>query len=151
MSIAITRCGNLYGPGHTNFSTLIPSTIRRVIRGERPHLRSDGTPRRDYLFVEDAVSGYLALLDHPDRRGAYNFGTKRPSSAIDVVRIILRLMHSDLDPVPGKPNGEIADQWLDWSRAEADLGWRPRHSLEEGLRKTIPWYEENFGRGKRAV
>lgn len=143
MSVAITRKGNLYGPGHTNWSTLIPGTIRSILRGERPVIRSDGQPRRDYLYVEDAVAGYLALAKS-DHVGAMNFGTGLPSTAAEIVEMILDLMKSNLEPVVlGGAKDEIQDQWLDASLARTKLGWAPKTSLAEGLKKTIEWHRQN--------
>lgn len=145
MSITVTRCGNLYGPGHTNWSTLIPGTIRSVLRGERPRLRSTGGPKRDFLFVEDAVAAYLRLVESTET-GAFNFGTGRGRSVMEVVDEILRQMGSELRPficasvgVPGLPI-EIEEQVLDCTRAANLIQWRPRHTFEEGLAKTIEWY-----------
>lgn len=143
MPIAITRCGNLYGPGHENYSTLIPGTIRSVMRGERPVLRSDGKQARDYLYVDDAVDGYLALLDSAETRGAFNFGTGYARSALYVVTSILSSMGSDLDPdVRGTraAAGEISRQFLGISRATGELCWHPKTTFDEGLKKTIEWY-----------
>ena len=140
LPVTVVRCGNLYGPGHVNWSTLIPGTICSFLNGERPVLRSDGAPKRDYLYVEDAVAGYLALAGS-EHTGAWNFGTEKPSSAIDVVRLIGRLMKSSLtEDVRATSRGEIQEQWLECSKAKNLLGWHAM-GLEEGLRRTIPWYE----------
>lgn len=139
--VVIIRAANLYGPGHANWSTLIPGTIRSVLRGERPVLRSNGLAMRDYLHVEDAVNGYLAAAGGV-LRGAFNLGTGAPHRAIDVVRLILRLMGSDLEPdVRGTASGEIESQWLDATKAREAFGWTAR-DLETGLGQTIPWYRE---------
>lgn len=142
MAVAITRCGNLYGPGHTNWSTLIPGTIKSVLRGERPRLRSTGGPRRDFLFVEDAVDGYLALAE-ARAVGAFNFGTGVGTSVREVVDKILIAMNRTeapvIDPVIGGAV-EIDEQVLDWTRARQVLGWEPKHTLADGLKKTIEWY-----------
>lgn len=146
MSVAVTRCGNLYGPGHTNWSTLIPGTIRSVLRKERPVLRSDGGPERDWLYVEDAVDGYLRLAAS-DAVGAFNFGTGRGTSALDVVRLILKLMESELEPsIESRQEGpvEIQEQILDCSKAYGWLLWKAQHSLEQGLEKTIKWYRDHL-------
>jgi len=145
MPIAITRCGNLFGPEHTNWSTLIPGTIRSLLRGERPRLRSTGGPKRDFLYVEDAVAGYLRLLDG-GKTGPFNFGTGRGRSALEVVREILKQMGSTLDPIiDGASKAvEIEEQVLDCSKAANFLDWRPRHTFEEGLAKTIEWYRRNM-------
>ncbi|MGD8858228.1 MAG: GDP-mannose 4,6-dehydratase, partial [Chloroflexota bacterium] len=78
MPIVVTRFANLYGGGDLNWNRIVPGTIRSVIRGERPIIRSDGTFRRDYLFVDDAVGGYMEVaqaIDRPEIKGqAFNFG-----------------------------------------------------------------------------
>jgi len=144
MFVAVTRCVNLYGPGHLNFSTLIPGTIRRVLKGERPIIRNGGRMKRDFLFVEDAVDGYVKLLGS-NYSGPVNFGTGIGHSIGDVSRTIIKLMGSDLTPIdePDK-NGEIVDQWSNYSIATMELNWRPKHTLEDGLKKTIAWYREHL-------
>lgn len=146
MAVAITRCGNLYGPGHTNWSTLIPGTIRSVLKGERPVLRSNGGPRRDFLYVEDAVEGYLKLAES-QATGAFNFGCGgRGTSVLQVVDSISSVMGSSLEPIVEdiSPAVEIQDQVLDYSKAARLLDWHPRHTLEQGLEKTVAWYREYF-------
>jgi CDP-glucose 4,6-dehydratase len=143
MSIAITRCGNLYGHGHTNWSTLIPGTIRSVLKGESPRLRSNGQARRDFLYVEDAVDGYLKLRDS-DLVGPFNFGGGQAHSVIDVVEKILLFTRSDLKPIieDNSPAEEISVQWLSIDRAANLLGWTPTRMLEQGLEETVAWYRE---------
>ncbi len=150
MSVAVTRCGNLYGPGHTNWSTLIPGTIRSVLRGESPRLRSNGTLKRDYLFVGDAVDGYLRLANSSEV-GAFNFGTGYATSVLDVVRMILKANKDavggsglDLDVIvdPQTSAIEIQDQVLDCQRARQYLSWVPEHTLATGLAETLEWYRE---------
>src|SRR6266849_4334314 len=64
LSVAVTRCANIYGPGDLNWSRLIPGTIRSALDGAPPIIRSDGTPERDYLYLDDAVEGYLRVASH---------------------------------------------------------------------------------------
>lgn len=147
MPVAITRCGNLYGPGHTNWSTLIPGTIRSYLRGDRPVLRSSGREKRDFLFVEDAVDGYLRVIDHATRC-TFNFGTGVGTSVWDVVQTIKKITQSSLEPIlsghhaPGMGGIEIKDQIVDASKAERELHWKPKHTLEQGLTKTVEWYRK---------
>lgn len=145
MSVAVTRCGNLYGPGHTNWSTLIPGTIRSVLRGESPRLRSTGGPRRDFLYVADAVEGYLKLAASSEV-GPFNFGTQHGLSVMHIVSEILTLMKSDLKPIiePSTEAIEIKEQVLICSRAKSTLDWKPAFSLTDGLAKTIEWYREHL-------
>jgi CDP-glucose 4,6-dehydratase len=143
---AISRCGNLYGGGDLNWSRIVPGTIRSVLEGAAPIVRSDGTFVRDYLYVRDASLGLLALADavgaRPEIRGqAFNFAAGARMPVLDVVRRILALMGSDLEPiVQGLPLKEIPEQRVSAARARRVLGWRPRTTIESGLRETIDWY-----------
>jgi len=154
LPVAVTRCGNLYGGGDFNFSRLVPGTIRSVLRGERPVIRSDGTFVRDYFFVRDAVNAYLRLAEHLPDPGvvgeAFNLGPDSPFSVLEVVQRILTVMERpDLEPVIlNEARHEIPRQYLDCAKAQARLGWRPEFGFDEGLRETIAWYEAWFaGRG----
>lgn len=146
LPVSVTRCANLYGGGDLNWSRLIPGTIRCVIRGERPIIRSDGTLLRDYLYVRDAVAGYLALAERagtPQLVGeAFNFGMNDPRSVIEVVQTIIDVSgRTGLEPrVLGEASNEIHDQYLDSSKAKRLLGWTPEYSLGQGLRETLAWY-----------
>jgi CDP-glucose 4,6-dehydratase len=149
LPVAVSRMANVYGGGDHNLSRIVPGTIRSVLLGEDPVIRSDGTPLRDYLYVEDAVEAYVTLADSlPSTAGeAFNFGAGFPISALDLVRLILRLSDaSGLEPrilSPTKLHGEIDRQYLDSAKAERMLGWRARTGLEEGLARTIAWYREH--------
>jgi len=149
---AITRCGNFYGGGDLNWNRVVPGTIRSVLREDRPVIRSDGTPIRDYIYVEDVVGGYLALAEHlaanPSLAGeAFNFSNENPLSARQIVDRILKLMGSDLEPVVlNEATGEIPRQYLDSTKARRILGWRPAFDLDEGLRRTIAWYRKHLDR-----
>ena len=140
LPVAIVRCGNLYGGGDLNFNRIIPGTIRSVLAGEPPVIRSDGTPLRDYLYIQDAVSAYLAL-GGSEETGAFNFGTETPTSVLDLVRQILIQMKSKLRPdVKNEATHEIARQWLSCRKAREVLGWKPKFDLKRGLAETIAWY-----------
>jgi CDP-glucose 4,6-dehydratase len=148
LPVAIVRCGNLFGPGDLNFNRLIPGTIRSILRGEAPVIRSDGTFIRDYLYVKDAARAYVvvasSVLDgiHGD---AYNFSNEVQISALDMVRNIGRLMSSSLEPtILNEGAGEIVNQYLDAGKARRQLGWEPIYALDDALRETINWYAERM-------
>lgn len=148
LPVAVTCCANLYGGGDLNWSRLVPATVRSLIRGERPVIRSDGTMLRDYLYVEDAVGAYVDLaqeMGRPDVPGElFNFGSDAPRSVLDVVQAIVALSgRPDLEPIvlSDAPH-EIPAQYLDSSKARRVLEWSPTFSLEQGLHKTIGWYRE---------
>jgi CDP-glucose 4,6-dehydratase len=146
MPIVVTRFANLYGGGDLNWNRIVPGTMRSVLRGERPIIRSDGTFRRDFLFVEDAVSGYMAVarqLEQPDVRGqAFNFGMDQPTTALQLVETIVSLSDCpELEPVIlDQAHNEIPDQYLASEKAHRLLDWHPQHTLREGLEKTFGWY-----------
>jgi CDP-glucose 4,6-dehydratase len=148
LPVAITRCGNLYGAGDLNYNRLIPGTLRSLLAGERPIVRSDGTLVRDYFYVRDAVAAYLdlaAAMQEPRFHGqAFNFGTETPLSVLELVgRIAAAVGRTDLPPVvQNQATHEIPNQYLDCSKARAWLGWKPRWTLEQGLAETAAWYRD---------
>ncbi len=154
LPVAITRCGNFYGGGDLNWNRLVPGTIRSILRGQRPIIRSDGHYRRDYFYVEDGVAAYLLLaarLLHDESLAgrAFNFSDERSSSVLDLARIILRLTGSTLEPeIRNQASNEIRDQFLSAERARTELGWQPQFTLEEGMRRTIDWYRHHLVGGK---
>ncbi len=145
--VAVTRFANVYGGGDLNFSRLIPEAVTAAIDGRAPVLRSDGSPVRDFLYVEDAVGAYVAIaaaLDRDEARGeAFNAGGERPYTVGEVVEMIAELSGSGVEPEirgAGNPEGEIDRQFVDASKIRELAGWSPKVSLEEGLRRTIEWY-----------
>jgi CDP-glucose 4,6-dehydratase len=153
LPVAIARCANIFGGGDLNFSRIVPGTIRAALAGRRPVVRSDGTPVRDYLYVLDAVEAYLTLalaLDDQAIRGqAFNFGPGSPLTVLEIARQILALVgRPDLDPeILGGATTELPYQAPSAEKARRVLGWRPRHSLDEGLRQTIEWYRRYLPAG----
>lgn len=146
MSIAITRCGNLYGPGHTNFSTLIPSTIVSALRNEPPHLRSGGNAKRDFVYIDDVVDGYIKLAERAVT-SVVNFGTGRGLTVRQVVQHILDLMAINVEPTTGELRAQEIDwQILDASFARESFDWKAR-TFEEGIVPTIAWYRDAFEKG----
>lgn len=150
LPVAVTRFANLYGGGDLNRSRLIPEAIGAALAGRAPVIRSDGSPERDFLYVEDAVAAYLLLADALDGEGArgeaFNAGGGRPYAVRDVVARICAIAGTDVQPDirgTGTPDGEIDRQYVDASKLRALTGWEPRVDLDEGLRRTIAWYREH--------
>jgi CDP-glucose 4,6-dehydratase len=150
LPVAVTRLANLYGGGDLNLSRLVPEAALAAIDGRPPVIRSDGTLRRDFLYVEDAVAAYLAIcaLVH-DGRGAgeaFNAGGGRPYSVLEVAQLTCQVAGADVTPQvrgDGTPTGEIRCQWVDSAKLRAASGWGPRVSLEEGLTRTVDWYRRH--------
>ena len=150
LPVAVTRFANLYGGAETNRSRLVPEAVCAVLAGRAPVVRSDGSPERDFLYVEDAVHAYLELwqaLGRGQARGeAFNAGGGSPHSVREVVSLICRLAGSEIEPEfrgEGVPHGEIDRQWVDATRLRELTGWQPSVTLEQGLRRTIDWYREH--------
>ncbi|MBV8843432.1 MAG: GDP-mannose 4,6-dehydratase [Bryobacterales bacterium] len=147
LPVAITRCGNLFGGGDLNFNRLIPGTIRSILRGEAPVIRSDGTYIRDYFYVRDAVEAYLLLAENLVPGEAFNFGNETPLSVLEMAKMIIDLMPGALEPVIlNEASHEIPKQYLDCGKARKVLNWKPRFGMKEGLKETIDWYSHSFGK-----
>lgn len=153
LPVAITRCGNFYGGGDLNWNRIIPGTIRSVLRGQQPIIRSDGLFIRDYFYVEDGAAAYMLLAEklaeNPDLRGeAFNFSNELQVTVIDLVKKILEKMSSSLLPVVlNETSNEIRHQYLSAKKAHEVLGWRPMFSLDQGLERTLDWYTKYFAAG----
>jgi CDP-glucose 4,6-dehydratase len=151
LPVAIARCGNIFGGGDLNWSRIVPGTVRSLLRDERPVLRSDGTMRRDYVYVKDAAQAYVDLASAVGRDGvagqAFNFGHESPLTVFEIVGAIKRLMgREDVEPViESRAVGEIKDQWLSARKAREQLEWAPRYELEPALDETIDWYKGFLG------
>lgn len=151
LPVAVTRFGNVFGGGDVNSSRLIPGTIRALLAGERPTIRSNGLLERDFLYAEDAASAYLTVagsLDRSELHGrAWNASIGRPVSVLEVVRMLIEIAGLDIEPDvrgQGIPHGELARQWLDHGAMARELGWEPAWDLERGLRETYGWYERQL-------
>ena len=157
LNLAVTRCGNFYGGGDLNWNRIFPGTIRSLIHGERPLIRSDGSPVRDYFYVEDGARAYMLLAEqlaaNPRLRGeAFNFSNETQLSVLEVVRRISFAMNSPLQPVvQGQAPHEIRHQYLSAAKARRLLNWRPMYDLEAGLAETVSWYRDYFADRARPV
>jgi CDP-glucose 4,6-dehydratase len=103
LPVAITRCGNFFGGGDLNWNRIVPGTVRSVVRGERPVIRSDGHFVRDYFYVEDGAAAYMLLAEQlylrPELRGqAFNFSYESQVTVLCLAKEILRAMQSPLEP-----------------------------------------------------
>jgi CDP-glucose 4,6-dehydratase len=149
--VAITRCGNFFGPGDLNWNRLVPGTIRSLLLGERPVIRSDGTMIRDYLYVVDGVLAYLHLVEAmaagaPLLGEALNLSNESPLTVLELVAKIQKVAGTDLEPdVRANATSEIDSQFLSSAKARELLGWAPQFTIEQGLAVTFDWYRSRVG------
>lgn len=148
LPVVTTRCGNFYGGGDLNWNRIVPGTIRSILRGQRPVIRSDGNFVRDYFYVEDGAAVYMVLAEALAQRQelsgmAFNFSNEIQVTVLELVHRILSLMDSDLQPdVRNEASNEIRHQYLNAALARRELNWTPLFNLDTGLQKTIGWYKE---------
>jgi CDP-glucose 4,6-dehydratase len=148
LPVVVTRCGNFYGGGDLNWNRIVPGTIRSILRGQRPVIRSDGKSVRDYFYVEDGAAAYMLLAERlaasPRLRGeAFNFSYGNQVTVLELVNQILARMGSTFQPeILNEAGNEILIQYLSSAKAREVLGWKPLFSLEAGLDNTIAWYKE---------
>ena len=155
LPIAITRCANIYGPGDRNFTRIVPYAISQTLKGLPVEIWSGkthpgGESSRDYIFLDDVVDSYMllaeSLIKGESYGEAFNFGTGVPTSVLNLIGTINAIIGVRITPnLITKETGEIYKQWLDCAKARDKLGWKPKFSLEQGLRNTVPWYKQYLG------
>jgi CDP-glucose 4,6-dehydratase len=151
LPVAVTRFANIYGGGDLNFSRLVPEAVAALLDGRRPQIRSDGSPQRDFLYVDDAVAAYLAI-EHavgaggPAAGEAFNAGGERPYAVAEVLEALAGLSGAGLEPEyhgTGNPAGEIDRQYVDSAKLRDLTGWQPAVELRDGLARTLEWYRNH--------
>jgi len=151
LPVTITRCGNFYGGGDLNWNRIVPGTVRSILRGQAPVIRSDGSFVRDYFYVEDGAAAYMLLAENlaanPGLRGAaFNFSIELQVTVLELTQKILDLMGSSLKPdIRNEASNEIKHQYLSAAKARRMLDWQPLFTLDQGLDKTIRWYRDFLG------
>lgn len=148
LGATVVRLANVYGPGDPNGARLIPAVCAALLAGRAPEIRSDGSPRRDLLHVEDAVAALLTALDHGEPGEAYNAGGGATHSVREVVDALVAASRTGLHAryaTVATPPGELAAGWLDAAKLTAATGWAPRVVLADGLADTYGWYAGHPG------
>lgn len=142
---------NLYGPNdnfNDNSSHVIPALIKKIINAinnkeDSISLWGDGTPTRDFLYVDDAAKGIILAAEKYDKSEPINLGTGVEVSIKDLVKMILEIMNVNLKVnwETGKPGGQPR-RCIDFEKAKKEIGFEPKMGLRQGLEKTIDWYEK---------
>jgi nucleoside-diphosphate-sugar epimerase len=143
--VVILRPYMTYGPGQPDWK-VIPSVIGALLRGEVAEL-SSGTRRLDWIYIDDVTDGFLRSGYAPSLEGTtLEIGSGSTASIREIAQLIARLLDSRAElrfgALPDRPSP--AGRAADTAEAQARLGWEPRVSLEEGLRRTVAWYRERM-------
>ena len=151
LPVTVLRCGNIYGGGDLNWDRLIPGVIRWLINNETPVLRSDGSYKRDWVYVEDVVNAYLKVTNALVEKGlnvsdSYNFSSTDYLSVMEVYEKINEIhLGKYVEPIiKNKANLEIKDQYLSSEKIFNELGIKSEFEIDTALEMTINWYKENL-------
>lgn len=142
------RYGNVYGPRQNpkGEAGVVAVFATQLLRGERPTIFGDGSKTRDYVFVEDVVRANLLAMENAPPGARYNIGTGRPTTDQRIFDLVRAAVGANLTPIYGSNRpGEVDHIYLDCSRAERELGWRPEVPLEEGIRRAVAFYRSRAG------
>ncbi len=150
--VTVARCGNIYGGGDLNWSRIVPGTIRCLLQGVQPEIRSDGSFIRDYVYVMDIVDAYIHLAIETEKGcingEAFNFSRDEPISVMSLYKQICQSYNQVfIEPkILNSARSEIKDQHLDSSKAKRVLGWKSNFTLSDGLSETVDWYKSNLSK-----
>ncbi|MGD8322038.1 MAG: dTDP-glucose 4,6-dehydratase [Gemmatimonadota bacterium] len=152
LDVVVTRCSNNYGP-YQFPEKLIPLMITHVLEDRPLPVYGDGLYVRDWVHVEDHCRGIVAAAEGGGAGRVYNFGGDAERTNIAVVHALLATLRKPnhrIEHVKDRP-GHDRRYAIDFTRAEAELGWGPRRSFEEGLEATVAWYLENEAWWRRVM
>jgi UDP-glucose 4-epimerase len=144
LSYVILRLSNVYGP-RQNFLTetgVIPIFINKILKNQKPIIYGSGEQTRDFLYVDDAVKAFLLAMQIK-KSEIYNVGTGQEIKILQLLNLIKKNINSKVKPIhQAKMKGEIERNALDYKKIKKELGWQPKISLEEGIKKTIDWFKK---------
>lgn len=147
LPVAVSRFGNIYGPGDLNLNRIIPGIMKAIIFKETLEIRSDGQFIRDYVYVKDVVGGYLLLMEKMEQtKGeAFNFSTGYNFSVLDLLKKIAEVTGQACQyKILNNQVNEIPKQSLNYDKATYVLGWQSQHTFEQGMAETFAWYQQYF-------
>lgn len=146
LPVKITRFSNVFGPGDTNFSRIVPGIIYSALKNKELLVRSNGKMIREYTYIKDIVDGCVRLANHKKNFGeAFNFGSKNIFSVIDIIKKSEKALGLKINyKILNTAINEIPEQYLDWSKAKKILKWEPKISFEMGVRETFDYIKQYF-------
>ena len=153
------RYFNVYGPRmdvHGFYTEVLVRWMERIVDGKPPLIFGDGTQTMDFVFSPEIARANLLAASSPVSEGVYNIASGTETSLLDLARMLLKVMGSDLDVEfgPARDINGVTRRLADTSTAERDLGFRATVGLEEGLRRLVEWWRplrEEIAAGRAAV
>ncbi len=147
LPVAISRFGNIYGPGDLNFNRIIPGIMKAVAEDSVLKIRSNGQFKRDYVYVKDVADGYICLAENIEKiKGeAFNFSSGQNYSVLDLIEKISKIIGAEIKfEIVDNQKNEIPEQSLNFEKAEKMLCWKSKYSFEDGIKEMYEWYRQYF-------
>jgi UDP-glucose 4-epimerase len=147
LDYVVLRLSNPYGPRQPfdKGQGVIAVFIHNILSGKPLEVWGDGAQLRDYLYIEDAIDAFIAVLKKETPSKIYNFGSGEPTSVNDIIKILREVSGRDFKVVyrPSR-SADVPKNFLDISRAKNQLGWKPAIELKDGIQKTWEWFEKTI-------
>ncbi|HIJ71466.1 MAG TPA: NAD-dependent epimerase/dehydratase family protein [Planctomycetes bacterium] len=147
MPITIARCANVFGPGDLNINRIVPGTMEAIIKNQPLQIRSDGKMVREYIYVKDSVDGYISLAENIDKTAgeAFNIASRHVMTVLEIVNAVSEVLGKKVvTKVLNQAKAEIPRQYLDGSKIENIIGWKPKCDFEKAVNETYRWYKRHF-------
>ena len=144
LNLRLVRIFNTYGPGmQPDDGRVVTNFINQALRGEALTIYGDGLQTRSFLYVDDLIRGFLALIDS-DHGGPVNLGNPDELTMLELADLIVGLTGARVDRgFHGKPGDDPAQRRPDITTAATVLGWAPTISVHDGLQRTIAWFRRH--------
>ena len=143
--VIVTHCSNNYGP-YQHPEKLMPNSLFRALRNQPIMLHGGGQHIRDWIYVQDHCEAIDSVLHKGKPGEVYNIGSDNEKSSLEIAKTILRILgkpESLITLVPDRPGNDLRYS-INASKINRELGWSPKVNFEDGIKKTIQWYEHNM-------
>jgi UDP-glucose 4-epimerase len=151
------RYANVYGPRQDPYGEagVIAIFTNKLLKNERPTIFGDGEQTRDFVYVDDIAESNILSLEKGGDNKSFNIGTGEQTSVNKIFKLLRSITdRNNIEPIYGKERkGEVRHSSLDYGKAKGELNWEPKISLEEGLKRTVDYFQyfsERRGGGKRS-
>jgi len=145
LPVKLTNCSNNYGP-RQNVEKLIPKTITNILKGNKIPVYGKGENIRDWIYVEDHCEAIYEVFSKGKVGEKYNIGGECEVKNIDLVKTLLNLLNASedlIEYVKDRPGHDLRYS-IDNAKIKKEINWSPKYTFEEGLKKTIEWYKNDY-------